>query len=134
MARGVATQYRLRPAEKSTDPCNEKWILRVAFDKTDLLPHEVLWRRKEAFSDGVSSHEKSWYEEIQERVKELGIDWQKQSQKYTHLRPETAESYYYRSIFDSIYGEKAASCIPYFWMPKWSGETKDPSARTLSTY
>lgn len=38
MARAVATEWRLRPADKSSDPCNEKWILRVAFDKTDLLP------------------------------------------------------------------------------------------------
>jgi asparagine synthase (glutamine-hydrolysing) len=48
--------------------CNEKWILRVAFEDTGLLPHEVLWRRKEAFSDGVSAETKSWYEEIQERL------------------------------------------------------------------
>lgn len=33
----------------------EKYILRKAFDGLDLLPNEVLWRQKEAFSDGVSS-------------------------------------------------------------------------------
>jgi asparagine synthase (glutamine-hydrolysing) len=64
----------------------------------------------------------------------MGIDWKKESEQYTHLKPQTAEAYYYRKIFNEHYGEKAEKCIPYFWMPKWSGETKDPSARTLSNY
>ena len=35
----------------------EKYLLRRAFDVVwpDLLPHSVLWRQKEAFSDGVTS-------------------------------------------------------------------------------
>ena len=52
----------MRPADKLVEPCAEKWILRMAFDTTGLLPREVLWRRKEAFSDGVSSETKSWFE------------------------------------------------------------------------
>jgi hypothetical protein len=24
--------------------------------------------------------------------------------------------------------------IPHMWLPKWSGETTDPSARTLTLY
>jgi asparagine synthase (glutamine-hydrolysing) len=67
IARAVATEYRLRP-QSELKTCNEKWILRVAFEETGLLPTEVLWRRKEAFSDGVSVETKSWYEEIQERL------------------------------------------------------------------
>ena len=39
----------------------EKQILRDAFNKTNLLPKEVLYRKKEAFSDGVSSTEKSGF-------------------------------------------------------------------------
>jgi len=35
----------------------EKWWLRKAFDGLNLLPDEVLWRKKEAFSDGVSNKE-----------------------------------------------------------------------------
>lgn len=46
----------------------EKWWLRKAFDGLNLLPSEVLWRKKEAFSDGVSSQEKSWFEIIQEKA------------------------------------------------------------------
>lgn len=33
----------------------EKWLLRKAFSNTKLIPESVLWRKKEAFSDGVSS-------------------------------------------------------------------------------
>jgi len=33
----------------------EKYLLRKAFDKNDLLPKDVLWRKKEGMSDGVSS-------------------------------------------------------------------------------
>ena len=46
----------------------EKYLLRKAFDGTGLLPSEILWRPKEAFSDGVSSVKKSWYESLQEFV------------------------------------------------------------------
>ena len=42
----------------------EKWVLRKSFDGTGVLPYEILWRPKEAFSDGVSSKNKgkSWIE------------------------------------------------------------------------
>ena len=41
----------------------EKNLLRSAFAKTEpsILPECILWRKKEAFSDGVSSLQKSWY-------------------------------------------------------------------------
>ena len=44
----------------------EKYLLRKAFDGTGLLPPEILWRPKVAFSDGLSSAEKPWYESLQE--------------------------------------------------------------------
>ena len=34
----------------------------------NLLPYDILWRVKEAFSDGCSTKEKSWYQIIQEFV------------------------------------------------------------------
>jgi asparagine synthase (glutamine-hydrolysing) len=46
----------------------EKSIVRLAFKNDNLLPDEVLFRVKEAFSDGVSSKEKSWYEMIQDDI------------------------------------------------------------------
>ena len=44
----------------------EKYLLRSAFKDMNLLPKEVLWRTKEAFSDGVSKQTRSWYKIIQE--------------------------------------------------------------------
>jgi asparagine synthase (glutamine-hydrolysing) len=52
--------------EDGTTMVFEKYLLRKAWDSTDLLPKSVLWRRKEAFSDGVSSGSRSWYQIIQE--------------------------------------------------------------------
>lgn len=49
----------------------EKHLLRSAFDGTDLIPQEILWRPKEAFSDGVSSLTKSWFQILQEHTATL---------------------------------------------------------------
>jgi asparagine synthase (glutamine-hydrolysing) len=38
----------------------EKKLLRLAFE--NYLPQEVIWRRKEGFSDGVSGIKKSWFQ------------------------------------------------------------------------
>lgn len=139
VARSIATEWR-RPQRAnelfmershgdvgSVSRC-EKWILRMAFADTHVLPIAVLWRQKEAFSDGVSGASKSWYQEIQERV------GGQSSTVYAYLHPVSAESHYYRDIFNEIYGGCCEKTVPYFWMPKWSGETADPSARTLSIY
>lgn len=108
----------------------EKWLLRRAFDDGVTLPREVLWRRKEAFSDGVSG-EKSWYEITQEKANVLVPNgWEKI--KFTENVPRTAEMFYYRNIFSGFYGNSLAT-VPFFWMPKWSNTT-DPSARTLNLY
>jgi asparagine synthase (glutamine-hydrolysing) len=110
----------------------EKWVLRRAFRDTNILPMEVLYRKKEAFSDGVSTHGGlSWYQECQARAFQQVPDWKDNIPDSMYLKPYTAESYYYRKLFDALYFE-FGHVIPYFWMPKWSPETSDPSARTLS--
>ena len=107
----------------------EKLLLRNAFAQTGVLPGDVLWRKKEAFSDGVSGVERSWFEEIQSRVSGLvPADWESQAERWTP-RPLTAEAFWYRSLYEEYYGS-VAKPWPY-WMPRWSPETKDPSARTL---
>ena len=44
----------------------EKYLLRDAIEQVnpELLPSDVLWRTKEAFSDGVSGIDRSWYQII----------------------------------------------------------------------
>jgi asparagine synthase (glutamine-hydrolysing) len=120
----------------------EKWFLRKAFDDTNVLPNEVLWRVKEAQSDGVSSKEKSWFQIIQEWVEDKVTDDELANarEKYPFCTPTTKEAYYYRKLFCDIFGEHRQEIIPHFWQPKWDKEGKevtqyqDPSARTLSIY
>lgn len=131
-ARSIATCWR-RPHKGRQV---EKWLLRRAFDDGQTLPHDVLWRRKEAFSDGVSSQDKSWYQIIQERVSQyVPEDWQqKAALKYPHLTPTTPEQYYYRYTYESEFGKVGSqTCTPYFWMPKWCPTATDPSARTWAS-
>lgn len=115
----------------------EKDVLRRAFHTSGLLPSEVLWRRKEAFSDGVSGTgegAKSWYQECQERaLAEVDEDWAKKASRFTYLTPTTAEGYYYRFLFDTFYKGCDAAVVPHYWMPQWTNAT-DPSARTLAIY
>jgi asparagine synthase (glutamine-hydrolysing) len=116
LALSVQTQHRM----------NDKWFIRKAFEASNLLPECVLWREKEAFSDGVSSVKKSWYQEIQERV---SIEsWEEDAKRFSPV-PHTAEAYYYRTLFEKEY-TNVGDLWPY-WMPRWSPETTDPSARTL---
>lgn len=108
----------------------EKYLLRKAFDDDTYLPKEILWRRKEAFSDGVSSLQKSWYEIIEEYVQ----DMPKEEALFTSTinKPTTSEQSYYRSIFNKYY-KNSQHTIPHFWMPKYVDAT-DSSARTLHVY
>ena len=46
----------------------EKYLLRDSFKGLNLIPDEILWRRKEAFSDGMMSVKKSWYTHLQEHL------------------------------------------------------------------
>jgi asparagine synthase (glutamine-hydrolysing) len=110
----------------------EKYLLRKAFDEDDLLPKEVLWRSKCAFSDGVSSKKKSWHTIIQEHLesKISDIELENATTKYPFNTPKTKESLWYREIFERYYPNKA-NVIPHFWMPKWCGDIDDPSAREL---
>jgi asparagine synthase (glutamine-hydrolysing) len=103
----------------------EKYWLRAAFKKDQLLPEEVLWRKKEAFSDGISSVEKSWFTIVQEYIEE---------------RYKTTEKEYYKEKFIQFFGAKRLSIIPDYWQPKWDKNGNlvvkyvDPSARTLDVY
>ena len=116
----------------------EKYLMRKAMSKQfpDILPEQVLWRTKEAFSDGVSSKDKSWYLIIQEHIVDI-VNYNKylafvMEKQFTHNNPNTLEQKYYRYLFETNYANCGA-VIPYFWMPKYVN-AKDASARTLETY
>jgi asparagine synthase (glutamine-hydrolysing) len=114
----------------------EKWWLRKAFEPTNLLPQSVLWRGKEAFSDGISKKEKSWYNIINDNI----IKYKKEYIKdFDKTKDYTIETYYYKKIFISYFGENRLNIIPHYWQPKWCNDNIhdkyiDPSARILNIY
>jgi asparagine synthase (glutamine-hydrolysing) len=108
----------------------EKLFLRSAvhFAFPDLLPDSVLWRRKEAFSDGVSGKE-SWFRTISKHLSNYVLRGNASNMANP---PTTKEQQFYRDIFDAQY-PNAAPPIPQFWMPRFI-EASDASARTLDIY
>ena len=132
----------------------EKYLVRQAFSPANyrtpengaLLPDSILYRKKEAFSDGVSKTTRSLYEIIKEFAdKEFAENNSREEtiaeackkdpimdRLNDHLLPKTAEQFYYRKIFETHY-KGQGKIIPYFWMPKYVNAT-DASARTLDIY
>lgn len=84
----------------------EKRVLREAFQ--GLLPDEILWRQKDAFSDAVGY---SWVES---------------------LRNKYDEEVYYKEIFDEFY-PGCEHLITEIWRPRWTDQM-DPSATTLKVH
>ena len=132
------TSYFLSLPPETRQPCEgvEKWLLRRAFDETDLLPKDILWRPKEAFSDGIGSNDpgKSWFEIVQQYVETQvpDEDFADAKRLYPFNTPVSKEAFYYRQIFEEFFSGHE-ELIPYMWMPRWI-EATDPSARTLSHY
>ena len=117
--------------------CIEKYILRNSFAKfyyrdnnnKQILPEEILWRKKEAFSDGVSSHGRSLYQILQEFI---SIEMNATHNTDIYKPCIETEKMYYKQIFDKAF-PNCSHILPYFWMPKYTNAT-DPSARTLTFY
>ena len=130
VARAVPTEL-LR-----SDTAMEKSVLRKAFE--GFLPNEILWRRKEAFSDGISRAENSWFEMARAKGARLMATPGRPGEfiglgSYSVNPPPTAEAAWYRTLFHTSFPPAAASVIPAMWMPRFI-TAKDPSARTLSLY
>ena len=128
----------------------EKAALRAAFDvlapENAYLPHDALWRRKEAFSDGVSAQPhphllggsadsavvtRTWIDMIREHVaaKISDVEYLNARNNFRHNTPYDKESYYYRKLFEKHYPGRE-TVIPYFWRQPFCTEL-DPSARLL---
>ncbi len=112
-----------------------KYLLRHAFEKEKLLPDNILWRQKAAFSDAVGH---SMVDDLKAYAEEKYSDeeFEARKKKYTYCQPFTKESLLYREIFEEFYPGQAPM-IKDFWMPnkEWEGcDVNDPSARVLSNY
>lgn len=117
----------------------EKKILRDAFKHDNYLPHEILYRKKEQFSDGISDFTKeyNWIDNLKEFTNNLYTANQFQTLKknFTVNIPETNEHLYYRIIFNELFGNKNeyAEYTVKRWLPKWC-DSSDPSGRVQSFY
>jgi len=130
------TYYLSLPSEIRTPKENvEKYLLRSAFDGIGLLPDDILWRPKEAFSDGVASIKKSLFVYIQEFIadKVNAEDLNEAEVTYPHVPPTSKESLYYRQVFERKYPGQE-KLVPHIWLPKWRPGITDPSARFLPHY
>ena len=101
----------VNPKEKMiTSERIEKWILREAF--AEILPHEIAWRQKEQFSDGVGY---GWIDALKDYTSIAVSDAQFEAAAYRFPvnTPQSKEEYFYRSIFhDHFESEAAAKCVP----------------------
>lgn len=116
----------------------EKMLLRTAMlqDDREILPAEVLFRPKTAFSDGVSEEKRSWHKIISEYI-DLNVtdkEYEREAPKMTHPLVRTKEAYFYRKIFREHLGNRVdmEQLIGEYWMPRFVDESiVDPSAREL---
>jgi asparagine synthase (glutamine-hydrolysing) len=134
----IKTYLSIDPKLRMPHDNLEKWILREAFKDGNYLPYEVLYRIKEAFSDGVSSKKRSFFIVIQERAEKEYTDavFEEKRSKYKHCVPYSKETLYIREQFEKLFGphEETAKVVPYFWVPQWSNGVMEPSARILDVY
>ena len=112
-----------------------KYLLRHAFERDKLLPDEILWRQKAAFSDAVGH---SMVDDLKEyaATKYTDAEFEEKRRQYDYCPPFTKESLLYRELFEKHYPGQARM-IKDFWMPNrtWPGcDVDDPSARVLSNY
>ena len=133
--RMIELSYRIHPDLKvpqneiQSEKPIEKWILRKSFD-SGILPSDVLWRTKEAFSDSFSETKKSWYTIVQEYIdKNCTVD---ETKTWDYNPPVSKESQWYREVYEKYYGS-SGHILPYFWLPNWC-KTNEPSARVLDVY
>lgn len=119
----------------------EKYILREAFDTPNdpYLPHNILWRQKEQFSDGVGY---SWIDALrdtaaaqisdEEFARPTPPQWFRADGSQD--RPQTKEAWWYRKMFDAHFPKQCAETVKR-WIPKeeW-GCSADPSGRAQKTH
>ncbi|EOD14324.1 hypothetical protein EMIHUDRAFT_66467 [Emiliania huxleyi CCMP1516] len=131
----------------------EKWALREAFNvpTEPFLPHEVLFRQKEQFSDGVGY---SWIDGLKEHAGKVISDEDMATApiRFPYNTPGTKEAAYFRTIFHSHfpnnnYGNGIEATVPggpsvacstakaIEWDEAWSDPTKqDQSGRFVDTH
>jgi len=132
----ISAEYRM-----CSDCKMEKKVLRDSFNEKEMLPDSILYRRKEAFSDAVSSQETSWYQSLVKHIEKKMLKDVTENELlergktcYPFNSPRTLEGLYYRELFEHHHSGRA-NLIPHYWMPRWVQLKKwDPSATQLDCH
>lgn len=126
---GIDPKDRMSPSLMDCENTGmEKYILRKAFSNEGFIPEPVVWRQKEQFSDGVGY---DWIDSLvlycESKVSDE--EFNDRQSRFEYNTPRTKEGYYYRCLFDEIFG-KAGECTVKSWEPRtdW-GCSSDPSGR-----
>lgn len=123
------------PAKKMNTYHMGKYLLRHAFEEDHILPQNILFRDKAAFSDAVGHSLADDLKEYAE-TKYTDEEFRERCSLYKEHTPYTKESLLYREIFEKYY-PGMSDMIKDFWLPNqsWKGcQVTDPSARYLSNY
>lgn len=131
----VSYVMSIDPKFKVNTTGHGKYLLRKSFEKGGYLPHEILYREKEAFSDAVGFSLVDSLKVYAER-KFSSDEFSSKAQTYEHMPPLTKEGLLYREIFSKYY-PNLDKLIPSLWMPNkdWENcDVDDPSARVLPNY
>ncbi|OMJ25597.1 putative asparagine synthetase [glutamine-hydrolyzing] [Smittium culicis] len=126
----------------------EKALIRRAFDvefeganfteqelaEGPYLSHDILWRQKEQFSDGVGY---SWIDSLKARAESRISDevFANRFEVFPIDTPDTKEAYMYREMFEKIFPNPACKESVVRWIPRtdW-GVSSDPSGRSQAVH
>lgn len=109
----------------------EKHILRAACQ--DLLPDEVVWRKKEQFGDGVGY---SWIDSLKAHFENTVSDseFERRHELFPYDTPPTKESFYYRSVFEKFFPLASARKLVIRWFPWGDPENHESSGRAQASH
>ena len=103
--------------------------------KSVILPNDILFGKKEAFSDAVGL---SWKDAIATMTDSYMKNYEKkyESIKCGHIKPDTNEQKYFQLIFSVLFGDRIFDILPSLWLPnqQWVNTGSEPSARILDVY
>lgn len=120
----------INPELKMSNVLIEKKILRDTFNF--YLPSFIINRKKEAFSDGISDDENSWYKIIQnysDKLNEINLI----TDNFKINKPKNNEEKWFRSLFEKHFPGRG-NINPIIWRQKINGfynPNIDPSARSI---
>jgi asparagine synthase (glutamine-hydrolysing) len=80
------------------EPLVEKWILRKAFE--DMLPQEIVWRKKEQFDEGSGTVDMLDEMLAQTMTQAQATAYQ---QKHPHVKLRSPEECFYHNIFMDVF-------------------------------